>query len=250
METWVQSLGWEDPLERGMATHSSILAWRSPMHRGAWQATWGCKQLDMTEWLTHTHMRTPTGKPTNSCDTFYCDILHKAIMQWSGTKPAISLRHASSKWQWGTTSGNSSEPQTNAKFTFYFWNTRESLASTNQLTNGQFLQVWPDHNTDHLRITALKNEEISPLSKWLILINYYTHKGALKKRKRWKERHSSQFHILLVKMMTSITFLKGNLENCTKGNRYLYPLAHIFYFFEFILKILKTYIKAFVHGNE
>ena len=29
-ETWVQLLGWEDPLEKGMATHSSILAWRSP----------------------------------------------------------------------------------------------------------------------------------------------------------------------------------------------------------------------------
>ena len=29
-ETWVQSLGWEDPLEKGMATHSSILAWRVP----------------------------------------------------------------------------------------------------------------------------------------------------------------------------------------------------------------------------
>ena len=29
-ETWVQSLGWEDPLEEGMATHSSILAWRAP----------------------------------------------------------------------------------------------------------------------------------------------------------------------------------------------------------------------------
>ena len=29
-DTWVQSLGWEDPLEKGMATHSSILAWRSP----------------------------------------------------------------------------------------------------------------------------------------------------------------------------------------------------------------------------
>ena len=29
-ESWVQSLGWEDPLERGMATHSSILAWRIP----------------------------------------------------------------------------------------------------------------------------------------------------------------------------------------------------------------------------
>ena len=32
-ETWVQSLGWEDPLEEGMATHSSILAWRIPMDR-------------------------------------------------------------------------------------------------------------------------------------------------------------------------------------------------------------------------
>ena len=29
-ETWVQSLGWENPLEEGMATHSSILAWRIP----------------------------------------------------------------------------------------------------------------------------------------------------------------------------------------------------------------------------
>ena len=35
-ETWVWSLGWEDPLEEGMATHSSILAWRIPMDSGAW----------------------------------------------------------------------------------------------------------------------------------------------------------------------------------------------------------------------
>ena len=34
-ETWVLPLGWEDPLEEGMATHSSILAWRIPMNRGA-----------------------------------------------------------------------------------------------------------------------------------------------------------------------------------------------------------------------
>ena len=38
-ETWVRSLGWEDPLEEGMATQSSILAWRIPMDRGAWGAT-------------------------------------------------------------------------------------------------------------------------------------------------------------------------------------------------------------------
>ena len=37
--TWVQSLGWEDPLEKGMATHSSILPWRIPMDSGTWQAT-------------------------------------------------------------------------------------------------------------------------------------------------------------------------------------------------------------------
>ena len=34
-ETWVRSLGWEDPLEEGTATHSNILAWRIPMDREA-----------------------------------------------------------------------------------------------------------------------------------------------------------------------------------------------------------------------
>ena len=38
-ETWVRSLGWEDPLEEGRATHSSILAWRMLMDRGDWWAT-------------------------------------------------------------------------------------------------------------------------------------------------------------------------------------------------------------------
>ena len=37
-ETWVRSLGWKDPLEKGMATDSSILAWRIPMDRVAWWA--------------------------------------------------------------------------------------------------------------------------------------------------------------------------------------------------------------------
>ena len=37
-ETWVQSLGREDSLEEGMATHYSILSWRIPMDKGAWQA--------------------------------------------------------------------------------------------------------------------------------------------------------------------------------------------------------------------
>ena len=50
-EIWVQSLGWKDPLEKGIATHSSILAWRIPMDRGAWDGyiLWGHKQSDTTE---------------------------------------------------------------------------------------------------------------------------------------------------------------------------------------------------------
>ena len=42
-ETWVQSLGWEKPLEKGKATHSRILAWRIP---------WGRKELDTTKRLS------------------------------------------------------------------------------------------------------------------------------------------------------------------------------------------------------
>ena len=38
-ETWVQSLGWEDPPEEGMATHYSILAWEILMDKGVWWAT-------------------------------------------------------------------------------------------------------------------------------------------------------------------------------------------------------------------
>ena len=38
-ETWVLPVGWEDPLEEGMATHSSILAWRILTDRGTWWAT-------------------------------------------------------------------------------------------------------------------------------------------------------------------------------------------------------------------
>ena len=53
-ETWVQSLGWEDPLEKGTATHSSILAWRIPWTENlAGYSLWGHKELDLAEQLSH-----------------------------------------------------------------------------------------------------------------------------------------------------------------------------------------------------
>ena len=52
-ETWVPSLGWEDALEKGKATHSSILAWRIP-----WTvySPWGHKESDTSEQLALTHL--------------------------------------------------------------------------------------------------------------------------------------------------------------------------------------------------
>ena len=66
-ENWVRSLGWEDPLEEGMATHSNILARRIPVDRGAWLASpWGCKE---SKHSTHTCdlPSNHSGKKKNTC---------------------------------------------------------------------------------------------------------------------------------------------------------------------------------------
>ena len=55
-ETWVQLLGWEDPLEKGMETHSSNLAWRIPWTEEAGGLPSMGLQSDMTEQLTYTHI--------------------------------------------------------------------------------------------------------------------------------------------------------------------------------------------------
>ena len=53
-ETGVQSLGWEDPMEEGMATHCSI-SWETPWARSlSGYSSWGCKESDVTVWLTQT----------------------------------------------------------------------------------------------------------------------------------------------------------------------------------------------------
>ena len=51
-QTWVRSLGWEDLLEKGMATHSSILVWRIPWTKDlVGYSPWGHKESDLTEKL-------------------------------------------------------------------------------------------------------------------------------------------------------------------------------------------------------
>ena len=49
-ETWIQPLGWDDPLEKGMATHSNVLVWRIPWTEEPGKLQFvGCKELDTTE---------------------------------------------------------------------------------------------------------------------------------------------------------------------------------------------------------
>ena len=71
-EPWVRFLGWEDPLEEGMVTQSSILAWRIPMDRGAWRATvHGVRESDMTKQLSITQewpQSVQTDEERQSCE--------------------------------------------------------------------------------------------------------------------------------------------------------------------------------------
>ena len=54
-DTWIQLLGWEHPLEKGMATHSNILAWRIPWTEKVGELqSMGRKESDITEQLKHT----------------------------------------------------------------------------------------------------------------------------------------------------------------------------------------------------
>ena len=60
-ETWVQSLGQEDPLEKGMATHSSILTQIIPWMGGlVGYSPWGCKESDTTEHTAYSSSISPS----------------------------------------------------------------------------------------------------------------------------------------------------------------------------------------------
>ena len=66
-EIWVRSLDQEDPLEQGMATHPSILAWRIQGHRSpAGYSPWGRRESDMTESLTLSCSNVTSSQPITS----------------------------------------------------------------------------------------------------------------------------------------------------------------------------------------
>ena len=65
-ETWIPSLGQEDPLLKRMATHSSILAWRIPQtEEPLGYSPWGCEELDVTDW--HFYYLCPCEFPKTLC---------------------------------------------------------------------------------------------------------------------------------------------------------------------------------------
>ena len=83
----------EDPLEKEMATHFSILAWKIPMHRGAWRAT----VHGVTDMAEHTH----TLKILSRC--FSCRMCYAAVVwesPWSMGSPGLkrSLRDVGKGW--------------------------------------------------------------------------------------------------------------------------------------------------------
>ena len=64
-ETWVRSLDWEDPLEKEMATHSSILAWKISQRSLMGCSPWGRKESDTTEQLHFLSFRKPQNLTLN-----------------------------------------------------------------------------------------------------------------------------------------------------------------------------------------
>ena len=78
-ETWVQSLVWEDPLEKGKATHSSILAWRSP-----WTIQFMGSQKVGHNWVTFTSLHTSCHQGNENLNHKWATIIH--LLEWLNFK--------------------------------------------------------------------------------------------------------------------------------------------------------------------
>ena len=101
-ETWVQSLGWEDPLEEGMATHSSILAWRIP-----WTQEPGGLQSMGSQKVGHSWMTKHSTQLEQNRDVLECVEVH---FMKSGAKVQQLQRHWTVLWKVTKNESSSSLP--------------------------------------------------------------------------------------------------------------------------------------------
>ena len=88
-ETWARFLSWEYPLEEGMVTHSSILAWRIPMDRGAWQATVHGAAKSRTQLFSFTLIALPHDSPFRASPGLLPHYLLPRIFPTQGSNPGL-----------------------------------------------------------------------------------------------------------------------------------------------------------------
>ena len=127
-ETWVWSLGWENPLEEGMTTHSSILTWRIPMDRGAWWATvHGVARVehDWSDWACAQEYNQAKNQRSETC--FFIDRANcPQVFRKSFLETALSVR-VEKEWE-------------NASW-FYFSNSKCFKEITTKCTVGSWIVV-------------------------------------------------------------------------------------------------------------
>ena len=106
-EIWIGSMGWEDPLEEGMATHSRVLAWRIPMDRGAGMLQSMGLQRVRHDWaMKHNMVRYLGGKKQEkTTDTwsrlrYSVDSLHEACNSASTFRTSQVLGKGGYQWLW------------------------------------------------------------------------------------------------------------------------------------------------------
>ena len=109
-QTQVWSLGWKDPLEKRMATHSSILAWRVPCAESlADYSPWGHKESNMTEWVTHIHTAFSRGVALLRRP---CTVSHYPVCLWElfsaklSQKSILSVHWKVWYWSWSANNGH------------------------------------------------------------------------------------------------------------------------------------------------
>ena len=140
-KTWVQSLGWEDPLDKGMATHSSVLAWRTPWTEepGGLQSMWSQSRTQLRDWFWF-----PGGASGKESACQYRRRKIFRINPWVGTipwsrkwypTPESCLKTSMERGVWGATVSGAMKNQTRLRLSTHRRGMR--LRLINRIRDGQ-----------------------------------------------------------------------------------------------------------------